>query len=404
MRRIRSQFMLVAAGAAGLLIHPSPATGQGGPPPSSVRVDAARMERVQEQRMVLGELRPVRLSSLAAEEPGQAVELAVVEGQQVKSGSVIARLDSKRLELELQQLEAEEAAAKAAAMERRSQMQWRQRDLETLRGLAEREAARAKEMYDAEFAATVAEAALLAAEQQVAVARARADLLRQRIKDMTITAPFDGAITARHIELGEWVAEGDPVVDLLSTQTMEAWLVVPQQFAASVMKPKVAVTIELEATGEQLTSTDTRSVPKVDEKSRMFALIARLDNSEGRLAPGMSIRGWVPTGQSADHLTISKNAILRNDIGPYVYVVRSSGGDAPPQAMPVNVNVLFSLMERVVIRSPAIAPGDLLVVEGNERLFPTAPVIPITGMSAGSAEAPGAATNSRARTDGAQPE
>ncbi len=84
----------------------------------------------------------------------------------------------------------------------------------------------------------------------------------------------------------------------------------------------------------------------------------------------MSLSAWVPTGGRSDELTLSSDAVLRNDIGAYVYV---TCGD---KATPANVQVRFPVDDRMVVESAALQPGDLIVVEGNERLFPGAPVIP----------------------------
>jgi len=104
--------------------------------------------------------------------------------------------------------------------------------------------------------------------------------------------------------------------------------------------------------------------------------VVRLENAEGHLAPGMSVSAYVPTGDQADRLTISRDAIMRNATGAFVYVSRQTDPKAPPAAMPADVQVLFNAGERVAVQSPMLQAGDLLVVEGNERLFPTAPIIP----------------------------
>jgi multidrug efflux pump subunit AcrA (membrane-fusion protein) len=75
-------------------------------------------------------------------------------------------------------------------------------------------------------------------------------------------------------------------------------------------------------------------------------------------------------------LTVSGDAVLRNDIGAYVYVARGGGLGTPGTATPANVQVRFPVADRIVVESSALQPGDLVVVEGNERLFPGAPVIP----------------------------
>ncbi len=94
----------------------------------------------------------------------------------------------------------------------------------------------------------------------------------------------------------------------------------------------------------------------------------------------MSLTAWIPTGAIAKRLLVSRNAILRNEAGAFLYVTRqtqgAAGGEAA-RAVPIRVTVSFGVGDRVVVQGPGLAEGDLAVVEGNERLFPMMPVIPI---------------------------
>ena len=360
-----------------LLVCWVPVDAQQGP--VHVNVDAVRREQVGEQRLVTGELRARRRSQVATREPGLVVELPVQEGTPVRKGDVVARLDTQRLEVELRQIHAEQQAVGGLVEERTATVEWRQRDLELYQKAHEGGGANAKELLDAQWVYRVTKARATEAQHQHAAIQARADLLQQRIDDMSIAAPFNGIVVATHAELGEWVGEGDPVVELVSTGRIEAWVSVPQQFFEALSKPAVELAIRIHATDETVNVGDLRIVPEVDSRGRAFAVVATLEDPKGVLAPGMSVTAWIPTGATAEYLTVSKNAVLRNDVGPFVYVARASdeapGG--PASAVAVRVLELFPVAERVAVNSAGLKPGDLVVVEGNERLFPMAPIIPI---------------------------
>ena len=347
------------------------------PPPTAVRVDAARMDTVQERRLVTGELRAVQRAHVATEEPGRIVEIPVEAGQKVRKGDLLARLDDKRLEIELSRLTAEDQAASAARDERQADLEWRERDLQTLQDLSKGGASNPKELYDAQSQVNIARAKVKTAEFAIAVIKGNLELMRKRVADMRIVAPFDGVIVIKLVEEGEWLSEGDAAVELVSTARVEAWLDVPQQFADAILGKQPTVAVNIEATGQSQDSANLRAVPNMDTKARTFPVVVRLDNSAGQLAPGMSVTAWVPTGEQAQQMTIHKDALMRGPTGAFVYVARGSGPDAPAQAMPMDVQMMFGLADRVVVKAPGLAAGDLLVVEGNERLFPTAPVIPL---------------------------
>ncbi|MHC4108797.1 MAG: efflux RND transporter periplasmic adaptor subunit, partial [Planctomycetota bacterium] len=317
------------------------------------------------------------------QEPGLVIDLPVQEGQRVKAGEVLARLDSRRLELRRREVEADAEAAAGIIDERRATLQWRQRDLELYQASYERGGANPKEILDAKSALQIAEARARQAERQLEVIQARAEFLKERLADTTITAPFDGAVVSKHAELGEWVGEGDSVVELVSTGEIEARLDVPQRYFEAVAQQQVGIIVNIEAAERSISVAEKRMIHEVDSRARSFCVVATVDDAGGLLAPGMSVTAWVPTGRAGDQLTVAKDAVLRNEAGPYVYVARGGGGEAvgspgaAANAVPVRVRALFPVADRMVVESPDLRAGDLVIVEGNERLFPMMPVIPL---------------------------
>ena len=118
-----------------------------------------------------------------------------------------------------------------------------------------------------------------------------------------------------------------------------------------------------------MTSKIHAVVPQADALSRLFPVRLIVDDPESQLRPGMSLTAMVPTGTQAELLTVSKDAILRNAAGEYVYYNNNGTAALAP------ITRLFSVGSRVVIRSPLIRPGVQVVIEGNERMFPTQPMI-----------------------------
>jgi RND family efflux transporter MFP subunit len=303
----------------------------------------------------------------------------VREGDHVATGDVLIRLDSRRLTLELDALRADERAVESLIEERTANKVWRERELELYRQSMERGAANLKEVLDAESEASMARARVTWAERQREVLRARAELLGVRVADMTIAAPFEGVVVNRQVELGEWVSEGEAAVELVSSGRVEAWLDVPQRFYGAVAGEQVSIALRVEATDQTITVTDRRVIPVVDPKARSFTVVAAVANADEKFTPGMSVTAWLPTGQLTEQLTVSKDAVLRNEAGAYVYVARGGGGEGAggsASAVAVSIQVLFPVADRVVVTSRDIRAGDLAVVEGNERLFPMKPVIP----------------------------
>ncbi|MHC5024686.1 MAG: efflux RND transporter periplasmic adaptor subunit [Planctomycetota bacterium] len=377
-RRLATQLTwLIGVAIAGAAFAAPQERGESGPPATPVRVQTVERESLQERRLVTGDLRALRRSNVAAREPGLVLRREVEEGQRVQEGDVLAELDARRLELSLRQIEADAEVARAILDERTAELEQSQRDLELLQASYERGAANPRELRDAEAALRVATARRDQSTRLLGVTNTRAELLELRIDDMKIRAPFDGIVVSIDVEQGEWVGEGETVLELVSTGPLEVWLQVPQRFIVAVQDEAAAVSVNIEATRSVVEVSQGRIIPQVDPTARTFTLVGRLENRQGQLSPGMSVTAWVPTSQMAPLLTVPKNALLRNDAGGYVYVVRSGGGPGGTVAAPVSVQALFPVGDRYAVRAGALQEGDTVVVEGNERLFPMMPVTPI---------------------------
>jgi len=371
-RKSISRLSLLAIGAVVVASGPV-ARAQGGRPPTAVRVEAVELETLQERRRVTGELRAVSRSRVATMESGLVLELPVREGSVVQAGDVLAALDSRRLEIELRRHQAEKLVGRAVLTAREASEAMKQRDVDALRTLQAQSATNPKELADADAELLVASAQVEAARRDIDVIAARVDLLDRRLADMKITAPFAGVVVGRNTERGEWVAEGDAIVEIVSIGSFDAWLDVPQRFAPAVAAGNEPVQVRIDATGETRPPQIPRFVPLVDPKARTFRLIVRVEDKAHRLASGMSVTGWVPTGRPDQYLTVPRNAILRNQVGPYVFQAQTTG-EGPAVAQPVQIDILFEVGDRVAVPAGQLAPGDLVVVEGNERLFPRMPI------------------------------
>ncbi len=339
--------------------------------------------------MVTGELRAHRRSFVAVEEPGIVLEILAREGARVSLGDVLARLDSSRLEIQLEASERELVEAEAAIEESRALSGYWDKEVAAMEEAQSRGASNASELRNARAQRSVNSARVTRAETAVEVVRARSALLRKRIEDMTIRAPFDGVVVRRDSEVGAWLGEGDTLLELVGTGTLEAWLDVPQRLLGAISNGTFTVSVHSDATGLDAELAQPRVIPDVNRSTRSFQIVGELDNTAGEWFAGSSLIGYVPSGESGDMLTISRDGVLRNDMGAFVYVARE-GADGGSTAMPVNIQPLYQIGTRLVIREGALQAGDLVITEGAERLFPTAAVVVVraVGEERAAAESP----------------
>ncbi len=351
----------------------------GGRPPAVVIVRPVAERAVARTLSATGTLRAVRRAEVAARESAAVDEITVEEGDLVEAGAVLARLDPRRLEAQIQEGRAALTAAGAELTQREAEHERALRDEEMMRGLWDQRAVAEREYLDSLREMKVAAARENAAREAIEAARKRLELLEVRLADLDVLAPFDGRVVARHSELGEWLSEGAPVVTLVSTGEAEAWLQLPERHVAELRKASPEE-VEIRVSGSKVPLRADRLslIPDVDGRSRRFILVAHLPDPEHLLTPGTSVEATVPIGAPTPHLVVSSDAVLKSYAGHYVFIpeVPEGGGEGPPMAKRVDVDVLFERNGESFLGEGELKVGDQVVIEGNERLFPNSPIDP----------------------------
>lgn len=365
-----------AAAALGAL-----ATQAAGQYPQVAVVDTARTENLAQLREVTGEIRSMRRSLLASQVEGLVIELDLDEGDAVEAGQVVARLDAATAELDVAEGEADVGAARGSVEEAEALLAQAERDLERVTQASARGSVSASELDNAETAVRTRRAAL--AQAKAGLAAADADLARKKkaLADKTIVAPFAGRVVGKETEVGEWISPGDAIVEIVSLRELEARIDVPERFVRFLTDGSGPVGLSVPALGDGQNAEGTLIgvVPLGDELSRLFPVRLRVANGSGLLKPGMSLTAYVPTGKSEPTLTVSKDALLRDDAGEYLYMAVPKSDETNPavngQAVPARVTRLYAVGGRVAIRPGQVKDGTVVLVQGNERVFPTQPLI-----------------------------
>ncbi|MEM1422644.1 MAG: efflux RND transporter periplasmic adaptor subunit [Planctomycetota bacterium] len=357
----------VLAALSGLALVPAVAAAQ----PTPVRTAQVAQETVQEHRRVTGSLQAVSRASVAAQEPGLVESVVVDEGAAVRGGDVVLKLDDRRLRAQLEEARAEHANYGAIVAQRKAELAFAQLDLERMREAHAEGAAGVREIAELETMLGVRESQLEAAQRVVESTARRIDLLEIRLEDTVVRAPFDARVVERHVEPGEWTEPGTPLLTLVSTGTIEARLEVPERYAQAVFASPESLFVQLGSDGRSIPSVEVRPVPDVDERARTFQIFVTLDNPTGELAPGMAVNAWVPTAAESVALLAPKDAVIRDGRDAFVYIV---GAGEQPEAEQTPVTVLFAWGDMLALSSNTIEAGDTVVIEGNERLMPNAPL------------------------------
>jgi len=371
----RAGLSAVAACLLAILFSPSLlAQPEGnGPPPAKVIFDNATLQTVDLRRAVIGQIRAAATSMTAAQEPGLVEAVEIEPGDAVTQGQPIVRLDTTLIDLDIQRTRAALDALDATLAERTANADFLERDLERVESLNTRGSATDREVDQVRTDTQAARARLRQTQAEISRTRAELASLEERRRDMTIRAPFDGAVVQKMTEIGQWLSQGDVVAELVRMDKVDVYVDVPERFVNALSEQGATVQITVDALGRTFESSDLAIIAQGDRLARTFPLRIRIDNQNQLIKPAMSVTASVPTGESGERLTIAKDAVLRNDAGPFVYI-NQNGTSAPRQ-----IEILFATEDRFAIRPGPVPPGTQTVVVGNERLFPGQPLQNVQG-------------------------
>jgi RND family efflux transporter MFP subunit len=305
---------------------------------------------VRESIDLTGSVASYRSSVVASEIAGVVVELSARDGQTVARGAALARLRRETAALRLASVEGQltEAEARlklAEGRRRRAQKMWDERVISQ------------QELDDAltEVEAGAGRVSQLEAE----VAR-----LRDELERTTIRAPFAGVVVAEHTAVGEWIAAGGAVVELVDVGDLEVTLEVPEAFYRGLkvgepVEVSIAALPGLEIAGE------VRSVvPRADPQARTFPVKVSIPNDDGQIGVGMLASVSVPIGASARKILVPKDAVLTQGSRRSVFIVGEEG-----EAVPVTIRTGSAHGAWVAVEGELEA-GSRVVTQGNERLQP----------------------------------
>jgi membrane fusion protein, multidrug efflux system len=271
-------------------------------------------------------------AQVVAKTSGILLQVSTEEGQRVKAGQVLARLDPERPRLEVQRAEA-------------------------MLHKLEAELARSKELFGRKLvAADLYEKIRFDVDTQ----RALYDMARLELSYTNIVAPIDGVIAQRMVKQGNLIQLNTALFRIVDTEELEAVLNVPERELAT-LREGLAVTMEVDALpGKPFTGTIDRVSPVVDAGSGTFRVTTKFAGG-GLLKPGMFGRVSVIYDQRTDALTIPRTALLEDAGESAVFAVRDGA------AVRVPIQLGFLSGELAEVRS-GLAEGESVVTAGKVTL------------------------------------
>ena len=305
-----------------------------------------------------GTVRALRETDIRPEIAGRVAKIDVDEGERVRKGQVLLRLDARDYELALEEARSNILQALSTlALEQDVEGESGDRSLLDMEGDLD---ARLDALRRGEYRAEIAAARTGVAAAEAAEHRAHLNLERCELK-----APFDGVVTGLTLAPGEWVSGGQTLFRLVDDINLEAQVNVLESDLGDLETDRPAL-LAFPALGETLQVKVDVISPSLDTESRSCPTLLRLDNRSGRVKPGMFTRAAIAGEILSERLLVPREAILTRDGRPLVFKVE----DNITQWLYVELgdrNEQFVEIERV-LQGGKLEPGDKVVVTNHLTL------------------------------------
>jgi len=402
-----------------------------------VQIGRIIIKDVTDQVRTVGNIRAEQRVIINSEVAGQITKVEVREGDIVKSGDLLARIDSREYELEVEELEAELSAAKeefkkaieGLRPEEKEKLLARVRVNESAFDLAIKEQDRFQKLVkDGVTAQSILdevndrvqqskeklresraafEAAKQSRQEDIQQLRAEGEGIVKRLEmaqlnfsKTIIHAPFKGTIIHKNIEEGAFVKVGSPVLEMVSSSRLKAVLEIPQSHRNKLKKMK-GIDFWIKELGFKFKqSGKLRVIPDADIYSGNIRAQMELHRPNRALFPGLTLVGMMNFGVRKNVMHVPSVALVISEKGTVVYVVKESKAHLVPVRAYKERNELIEIDDF----TNQLSPESELILRGSGAVFPGAKVFSTNLESEAKTDFNAAPKQNKNRTKPDQPE
>lgn len=295
--------------------------------------------KVDDNIYITGSLRANEEVELTSESSGLIKKIYFNEGQDVKKGDLLVKINDSELRANL--TSANFRLKLAEATERR------QKQLLEKGGISQEE-------YDA-------------TQNEVNVLRAQVELINAQIEKTEITAPFDGKIGLKYVSEGSYLSPATRVASLQSIDPIKIDFSVPERYASQINEG-TKITFKVQGMAEEVQGIVYAKEPKIDAETRTLQARAMSPNRSGRLLPGAFADITLTLSTIEDALMVPTVTVVPELNGQKVFILKNG------HVEPVSVTTGIRGSEMVQIAS-GLAPGDSVLTTGLLEVRPGSKVL-----------------------------
>ena len=264
------------------------------------RVEAVDLKKGQFNHFVqlTGSVTSKENIMISAEASGRITSIPAKEGQTVKKGQVLMRIENETVANQLAEAKAAFDLAKATFEKR-------------------------KNLWDQSIGSEIE---YLQAKTNYESARSRLAQIRTQFENTIIKSPIKGSVDEINVNEGEFVNMGMPIVRVVDLDNVEIEAELSEEYLVSVHKGDT-VTVKIPALGISMKTPISFVSQVINPNNRSFKIKVNLDNSKGVIKPNVLANIQIRDYKNQDALIVPSNIITKDLKGDFVYAVAQEGGD-----------------------------------------------------------------------------
>ncbi len=312
--------------------------GAGAPPVYATQavIAEARVQPVNETLSLVGSVAANEMVEIKSETDGTLEEVLFTEGQRVKQGDLLIRLDESKFTASVNEAEANFKLSETT-YERSKQLN--------------RDKLVSQQEYDQ-------------AAAQYQANKASLELKKRLLKDARIYAPFKGTMSSRQVSPGQVIAKNTTLTWLIDLDPVKVELNVPERFVSQLkIGQKIEITVAAYP-GRTFLGKLFFVAPFVESATRTALVKARIDNPNAELKPGMFANLNLTLKLKEDAIVIPESSVIASGDRNIIYVLDK---DDAAQIRPVKIGIRQAGLVEIL---SGVKPGERVVAEGIQKIRP----------------------------------
>jgi len=319
-------------------------TKPGVPPPAAVVVSEVKNGFVAPEAEFVGTVFYLEVSDVAAEVNGRIEAVSFEEGQRIKAGHVLVRLNADLLEKNLKGM-------KASYEQALSELEKARSDFQRIENLYQRQVV-PEQVYDEN------RFKVKGLEKKAESLNAEVERLEVELQKKVVKAPFNGVVIKKHVDRGEWLSPGSSVATMARDEIVDIVVEVPEEITRFI---RSGVEVRVKAGGRETRGKIFALIPRGDIATRTFPVKVRMNNSLS-LVEGMEARVVLPANDRRRSLMVPRDAVLNLSGQNVVFAIVDSKANLIP------VKVIGYQGNWVGVEAERLAEKMNVAIKGNERL------------------------------------